>query len=119
MVHWAYFEQSVRRGVWEVMSINARMGRIGVRDPRIDDRIEMIKDVAFLRKIKIDEDRINDLKSKANEIISWRDLLAHGVWIHHQDQWFLQSIAGSYPKSVVSEHRKRRIGSRQKAKLLN
>jgi hypothetical protein len=109
MVSWAYFEQSVRRGLWELMGVDDKIGRIASRDPRIDDRIDMFRDLAFLRKIKIDEGRIKLLISRANEVIGWRDLLAHGVWIPYQGKWLIQKTAGQYPKNAISEHRKRRI----------
>jgi hypothetical protein len=35
IVYWAHFEQSVRRGVWEIMAVDERMGRTAVRDPRV------------------------------------------------------------------------------------
>ena len=109
MVRWAYFENSLRRGIWEIMAIDERMGRIAARDPRIDDRLEMLLDLAFLRKIKIDEERIRLLISRANEVLAMRDLLAHGVWVHADHGWLVQSISGKYPKDAISEHRKRRI----------
>lgn len=109
MVYWAHFEQSVRRGVWEIVGVDERTGRTAVRDPRIDDRIDMILEMAFLRKIKVNEDRIKLLKNRAIEVRGWRDVLAHGVWIRHRSEWFVQIVAGNYPKSAISEHRKRRI----------
>jgi hypothetical protein len=104
-VSWAYFENGVRRVIWRLLGVDERMGRVAVRDPRIDDRLEMIADLAFLKQIKIDEKRLQLLKTRANEVLSNRDLLAHGVWVPHQGKWFVQKVSGSYP----SEHRKRRI----------
>lgn len=108
MVRWSYFENSVRHGIWEIMGVDERMGRIAARDPRIDDRLDMLLDLCFLRKIKVDEDRIRQLISRANEVLAMRDLLAHGAWIH-SDGWLVQSLSGKYPKDAISEHRKRRI----------
>jgi hypothetical protein len=109
MVRWAYFEQSVRRTIWGLMDVDERMGRLAVRDPRIDDRIEMIPDLAYLRGVKIDEARIKKLVINAREILKYRDLLAHGIWVRHKGKWFLQMIGGNNPADFVSVHRKRRI----------
>jgi hypothetical protein len=109
MVRWAYFEHAVRRLVWEAMGVDPKMGRIAVRDPRIDDRIEMIGDIAYLRKLKIDEKALTTLETGANEVLRWRDLLAHGIWIPQPHGWLIQMTSGNYPKDYLTEHRKRRI----------
>lgn len=108
-VAWAYFENGVRRVIWRLMGVDERLGRTAVRDPRIDDRLEMIADLVFLKQIKIDEKRLQLLKTRANEVLSNRDLLAHGVWVPHQGKWFVQKVSGNYPKDAISEHKKRRI----------
>jgi hypothetical protein len=108
-VRWAYFEHCVRRLVWDVLGVSDKIGRIALRDPRIDDRIEMIGDIAYLRNIKIDPATLKSLKTRANEVLHWRDLLAHGIWIPHENKWLLQMTSGAYPKGYQAEHRKRRI----------
>jgi hypothetical protein len=109
IVRWAYFEQCVRHLVWDVLGVDDKTGRIAVRDARIDDRIEMIGDIAYLRKISIDSAALKSLKTRANEVLRWRDLVAHGIWIPKNGGWFLQMTAGTYPKNYAAEHRKRRV----------
>jgi hypothetical protein len=109
VVRWAYFEHAVRRLVWDVLGVDDKIGRIAVRDPRIDDRIEMLGDIAFLKKISIDASSLASLKAKANEVLRWRDLVSHGLWIPTSEGWLLQMIGGSYPKSYEAEHPKRRV----------
>src|SRR5271156_3750823 len=101
IVSWAYFENSVRRGIWEILGVDERMGRIAARDPRIDDRLEMLLDLAFLREIKINEEAVKLLIARSKEVLSWRDLLAHGVWVPTPDGWLIQMTAGSYPKDAL------------------
>jgi hypothetical protein len=69
----------------------------------------MIGDIAHLRKIKIDPATLGSLESRANEVLRWRDLLAHSIWIPKDGGWFLQMTAGTYPKNYAAEHRKRRV----------
>lgn len=109
IVRWAYLEHVTRRLLWDVLGVDEKIGRIATRDPRIDDRIEMIGDVAFLRKIKIDPAIVKSLKTRTNEVLRWRDLLAHGIWIPSGEMWLLQMTSGTYPKNYKAEHRKRRI----------
>jgi hypothetical protein len=110
MVRWAYFEHATRRLVWDAMQVDDRLGRVAIRDPRIDDRIAMIGDIAFLKNLKIDPAVLTLLTSRANEILRWRDLLAHGIWIPaDHGKWFLQMTRGTYPKDHEAEHRKRLI----------
>jgi hypothetical protein len=109
MVRWAYFEQTIRRLAWDALGVDDRLGRISVRDPRIDSRIEMIGEIAFLRNIKIDPQILGTLQTRAAEILRWRDLLAHGVWIPKGKIWLVQMVSGTYPKNYEAEHRKRRV----------
>jgi hypothetical protein len=109
MVHWAYFENASRRVLWDMLKVGPKIGRVAVRDPRIDDRLEMILDIAYLNKIKIDQSRIKTLISRTNEVLKWRDLVAHGIWIPTGSGWLVQMIGGNYPKDYETEHRKRRI----------
>jgi len=109
IVRWAYLEQAVRRVAWDLLGVNPKIGRIAVRDPRLDDYLDMIVDLAYLKKIPLNTADISSLKTKVNEVAQWRDLLGHGIWIPNNGQWLIQRTSGNYPKSYSAEHRKRRI----------
>jgi hypothetical protein len=89
--------------------ISDKIGRITLRDPRIDDRLDMLLDIAYLKKLSLNEKQITNLKTRASETLRWRDLLAHGIWIPRDGKWLLQMTAGHYPKNFEAEHRKRRV----------
>lgn len=109
MVHWAFFENLLRRSAWEMLDVNPKIGRVAIRDPRIDDRCDMLLEIAHIKKIKLDEVQIASLRSKASETLSWRDLVAHGTWIPHNGRWLVQKVSGQYPKNYEADHRKRRV----------
>jgi hypothetical protein len=55
LVHFAYFEQCVQEMVWQALHLSEAAGRIAVRDPRVTDRLEMLRDVVKLRGGSLDE----------------------------------------------------------------
>jgi len=75
-VHWAFFEHVIRHIAWDMIGVDHGMGRIAIRDPRIDDRLDMLLDIAYLKKLSLDATRIGTLKAKASEVLRWRDVLA-------------------------------------------
>jgi hypothetical protein len=109
IVSWAYFEHLLRHIAWDLLGVSDKIGRVAVRDPRIDDRLDMLLDVAYLKKISLDQKQIAKLKTKVAEVSRWRHLLAHGVWIPRNGNWLLQMTGGQYPKNFEAEHHKRRI----------
>jgi hypothetical protein len=112
MVHWAYFEHVIRHIAWDIIGVDHSMGRIAIRDPRIDDHLDMLVDIAYLKKLSLDATRIGTLKKKASGVQRWRDVLGHGVWLPRGDRWLLQMTSGQYPKNLEAEHRKRRVNPR-------
>ena len=107
IVRWAYFENAVSRLVWDAMGVDPKMGRVAVQDPRMEDKIAMISEIAYLRKLTIDQAKLDDLIKKAKETDPWRNLV--GLWIPNDGGWLLQKIGGQYSKDYEAEHRKRRI----------
>jgi len=49
----AYFENAVRRAIWDILGVNQKIGRLAVRDPRADDGLDMILDIAYLNAITV------------------------------------------------------------------
>jgi hypothetical protein len=110
-VHWAYLEYCIQRIVWLLVGVDETMGRYAVREPRIDDRIDMIRDLAELRSIKIEKDKLTKLKKAVSTISRNRDLLIHGTWTRYPTGvWIVRDLRGQHPidrKEVP--HRSRRI----------
>jgi hypothetical protein len=107
IVYWAYFEHGVQDMVWQTMQISQQVGRIAVREPRVTDRLEMLRDLVKLRKAEWDDDLFKSILERAKLITARRDLLAHGIWGVHpsgpwsmDDAWHVQLARGSWPKNM-------------------
>jgi len=112
IVHWAYFEHYLQDIVWLLLDLDDKRGRVAVRDPRAEDRIDMIADLAALRGINLPTQELAKFKSRTKEIAALRDLLAHGRWVKHPNNHSFRVVRtrGNYPKDVRGDHsRKRRI----------
>ncbi len=49
IVRWAYFEDLIQLIVWTLMDLDHAYGRLAVREPRLSDKLEMIRDLSQLR----------------------------------------------------------------------
>jgi hypothetical protein len=101
IVQFAYFEQCVQEMAWNTMGISDAAGRIAVREPRVIDRLSMVRDLIGLRGGFWDEPLYKSIYSRANLIAAKRHLLAHGIWFYDRlrDEWHVQLTRGSWPKS--------------------
>lgn len=105
IVHWAHFEYLVQDMVWETMKVSNAVGRIAVREPRVTDRLEMLRDLVKVQKGFWDDELFNSIFRRAKLIAARRDLLAHGIWDEipeprwPEDVWHLQLTRGSWPKN--------------------
>jgi hypothetical protein len=103
---WAYFEYAVQEMVWQTMEVPRSVGRIAIREPRVTDRLEMLRDLIKLRKGEWDDDLFKSVLERAKIITARRDLLAHGIWGTHpsppfrNETWHVELTRGSWPKNV-------------------
>jgi hypothetical protein len=107
VVRWAYFEHCVQDMVWQAMQVSHSVGRIAVREPRVTDRLEMLRDLVKLRKATWNDQLFKSILGRAKLITARRDLLAHGIWGNHPaglwtstDTWHVQLTRGSWPKNL-------------------
>jgi hypothetical protein len=100
-VQFSYFEQCVQEMVWQVLHVSDAAGRIAVREPRVTDRLDMLRDVVGIRGAYFDEELFKSLRQRANLIAAKRHMLAHGIWFHHKalGEWHVQLTRGSWPKT--------------------
>jgi hypothetical protein len=94
------------------MQISPKQGRVAVRLGRIEDSLTAIQDLVHLSPIQVPEDvNIAGLKKPMKELEGWRDRLAHGVWVKHNNSAVpvLQVTSGSYQDYETNQKTKARI----------
>jgi hypothetical protein len=101
IVHWAYFEQCVQEMVWEALTLSDAAGRIAVRDPRVTDRLDMLRDIINLCGGSMDQDLWKSIRARSDLMAAKRHLLVHGIWFRHKtlDECHVQLTRGSWPKT--------------------
>jgi len=77
---WAHFEHYVQGVVWQALELNAEQGRLAVREPRVTDRLDMIRDLGELEGMEMDYVLLLDIRKRANLLAAKRHLLAHCIW---------------------------------------
>lgn len=106
VVHWSNFEYFVQSMVWQTIQVSEQVGRLAVRDARIADRLEMLRDLIKLRNGTWDEALFKSILERAKVFDAKRNLLAHGIWDVHAgsllegDVWYVQVARGSWPKNT-------------------
>lgn len=99
-VRWAYFEKFLRDFAWKLADVDDKLGRVAIREPREKEQLEMIRDIAALKEIEIDEKILKSLIAKVENISSRRDIIAHGTWTETRYGWSVQRTGGQWPKQL-------------------
>jgi hypothetical protein len=101
VVHWAYVEQCLQEMIWEALKISDAAGRKAVRDPRVTDRLDMLRDVIALRGGSVDEPLFKSIRARAELMAAKRHLLVHGIWFRDKTlgECHVQLARGSWPKT--------------------
>lgn len=110
IVRWALVEWHLKRLAYDILQISPKAGRVAVQEPRVEDYITMLQDLLALRKIRLDIDW-KLLRKELGEIASFRNKLAHGIWVKHPGTKtpVLQETKGKHPNEPDATQRKARI----------
>lgn len=96
IVRWAHFEDLVQQILWRLLSLSPALGRIALREPRIQDRLAMICEITELHGGAASA-QWRAFTRDAAKLAEHRNLLAHSVWIKDDaGNWFVERTAGSY-----------------------
>jgi hypothetical protein len=100
MVRWAHLESHVQGLVWLLLELDAPKGRIAVRDPRVSEKLDMIRELTALRGMTLDLTLFKSIRTRAEELSRTRDLVAHGLWVYIEShgEWRVQDSRGHWPK---------------------
>lgn len=109
ITRFSYAEHLLRRTTYRLLRLNPKQGRLAVREPRVEEHLTLIHDLAALEGLHLETDW-KELKRVTKELEVLRDRLAHGIWIKHPGTKtpVLQVLSGSNI-NTQQLHRKPRI----------
>jgi hypothetical protein len=87
IVRWAYLETIVQQIIWNLTQVAFPIGRLAVREPRLEDRITLLRNLAEVRGIDLPDKPISTLQTNCRNLARKRDILAHGHWFFEEGQW--------------------------------
>ena len=110
ITRFAALEAALRNLIYALLELDPKMGRVAVRNPRIQESFTMIQDLMGLRSFTTTLD-IKRLASDCKKLEQFRDKIAHGVWVRHSrsDLPILQVTAGTFPEKPGGKSIKGRI----------
>jgi hypothetical protein len=101
LVTWAHFEHYVQATVWSALKISDEQGRIAVREPRVTDRLDMIRDLGEIQNLEMDYVLLKEIRGKAGPLAGKRHLLAHSLWQKYDDTWCAIVTRGAWQQMPV------------------
>jgi hypothetical protein len=101
LVTWAHFEHYVQSVIWSALDVSEVEGRIAVREPRVTDRLDMLRDLGAHQGMEMDYVLLKEIKVKSEPLASKRHLLAHSIWQKLDDDWCVIVTRGLWPELGV------------------
>lgn len=103
VTRWAFFEFHLSHVIWDLLEVDQNVGLVAVASPRAHEKLDNIRDLLFLKKkIVIDDKIFSKLRNRIVEIGGLRDDLCHGTWRHDERGWSIISTRG-YVKDQTIE----------------
>ena len=100
ITRFSVIEARLRKFVYALLEVSPAFGRIAVRSPRVEDALNMIQDLMALRGFTTDVEFKGErgLITACKKLEKFRDMIAHGVWTHHEGSKdpIFQATAGTY-----------------------
>lgn len=107
---YAYLDYSLRTLVRRLSGVSETVGRLAVRDPRASEKLQLVRDLLFLRGTVIDDRKFKVLHAGISEVERLRDLIAHGIWTEHDGEWSVIAFKGRVDDQTIHPtERKREI----------
>ena len=96
IVIWAHLERYVLSVVRFQLGLSPAEGRIALRDGRITDTLDIIRDIGAIRQQDGDYVLLHSIRKRCDELARWRHLIAHCMWTKAGSEWVAQMSRGSW-----------------------
>lgn len=107
MTRWSYIEYILQNTIYALCRLEPEVGRLAVREPRIQDRLDLILDLAAYRKLTIPQLEIEwkTLRDALVDSEDFRNVVAHSVWFWSPEHnaWAAHVARGSWPNRPKSD----------------
>jgi hypothetical protein len=106
IVTWANFEDFVQSLIWRALDLSHGEGRIAVRESRITERLDILREIAGIRNFAMDFVLLAEISKRADKLAANRHLLAHSVWQKPGSYWVVLKTRGSWTQaqSEIADH---------------
>jgi hypothetical protein len=102
-VRWAYFEQLAQSLIAFHLDLSPAEARLSLREPRISERLGLLKDLMTLNHGKWDEELYQAIYKRAEDLAARRHLLCHSIWALDDGEWKIQKTGGKWPKKQAEK----------------
>jgi hypothetical protein len=75
LVTWAHFEHYVQAIIWTALKLGEEEGRLTVREPRVTERIDMIRELGEFQNLAMDYVLLQEIRKRADPLAGKRHLL--------------------------------------------
>jgi len=111
MTRWSYIEYVLQSTIYMLCNVGPEVGRLAIREPRIQDRLDLILDLIAFRQLQVPKLAIEwkDLRSALIDGEDLRNVVAHSVWFRSpkHNAWAAHVARGSWPDRKRTDRAKR------------
>lgn len=102
----AFIETQLWTITYHVLGLDKKQGRLAVVQRRAHEQVDLLQVLLELQNIKLPVDW-KTLKAAIKEIKSYRDRVAHGVWLEHPQTAnpVLQDFSTEYVQGIEKGHK--------------
>jgi hypothetical protein len=106
IVTWAHFEDYVQSIIWGTLQLSHKEGRIAVRQSRITERLDIIRDLGVVQNLAVDFILLSEIRKRADVLAGNRHLVAHSIWQKPSAYWVVIKTRGSWSEDQreIAEH---------------
>jgi hypothetical protein len=98
---WAHFEHYVQAVIWAALHLSEEEGRLTVREPRVTERLDMIRDLGEFQELEMDYVLLQEIRKRADPLAGKRHLLAHTIWTKIDADWCPLQTRGSWQEIQI------------------
>jgi hypothetical protein len=96
VVRWAYVEHKAQQVIRTLAQLTLPVSRVIAREPRLEDRITIIEQLADFHGISLNSEALKHLREGARLLAAKRHILAHGIWCKMGDVWNVVITRGQW-----------------------